>query len=159
MIPAPAGESSAPCTDEGQRGQSRESFQGHVAFVASTFRLILLAPAPSWPWEELGGAALAGGVPGIPADPGSDLVSLPLCPSPSKHDKRRQRLRLKRGNSNPIPAKSRREKSPLQIQSAGAARAIPQGVEEAAFSLGHRLPVLLELCAELILGAACAGAT
>lgn len=33
---------------------------------------MLLGPAPSWPWEELGRVALAGGVPGVPTDLGCD---------------------------------------------------------------------------------------
>ena len=72
--------------DEGQRGQIREISGARGVFVASTFWQILLAPALSWPWGELAGVALAGGVPGVPADPGSDLGSVPLSSSPPRHD-------------------------------------------------------------------------
>ena len=56
--PCPGRGGSAPCADKGLAwAEQREISGARGVFVASTLRLILLTPAPSWPWEELGGAA------------------------------------------------------------------------------------------------------
>lgn len=62
--------------------------------MASTLGLVLLLPVPFWEWEGLGlggvgqsGAALTREIPGVPKGLGSDLVSVPLCSSPSRHNK------------------------------------------------------------------------
>ena len=61
VIPARAGEGSAPFVDEGQRGQSRERFQGHVGCLwpapSGRSRWPLLSPGCGeswlgWPWQE-----------------------------------------------------------------------------------------------------------
>lgn len=62
--------------------------------MGSALGLIFLVPALFWPWEDLGlggvgksEAALTRGIPGVPKGLGSNLVSVPLCSSPSRHNK------------------------------------------------------------------------
>lgn len=48
-------------------GRAPRALRDTGGSLASTFRPVPSSPAPSWPWQELGGMALAGGFPWIQA--------------------------------------------------------------------------------------------